>query len=141
MTQAQAVTPSATPRLAGIIADGVFKALLGAAYLIGASALGELLGVSAWLMVASGVALLIGGGIELRYVRRRPFRTHVRLMVAYDTGWVLTALVGLLVAWRDGSAGGEVWVGYQTAAPLVFAALLLIATPVPSAPGTRVGIR
>lgn len=62
MTQAQAVTSSATRRSAGIIADGVFKVLLGAAYLIGAPWLGDLLGVSTWLMVVSGVALLIGGG-------------------------------------------------------------------------------
>ena len=137
MTQAQAVTPSATRRLAGIIADGVFKALFGAAYLIGASRLGDLLGVSAWLMVVSGVALLIGAGIEIKFVRSRPIRTYIRLMVAYDSGWVLTALVGLLMAWRDGSAGGEVWIGYQTAAPLVFAALVLVATPVPPASDTR----
>ncbi|MEW2136392.1 hypothetical protein AB0892_07240 [Streptomyces sp. NPDC005409] len=135
------MTPSAAPRRAGIVADGVFKALLGAAYLIGASALGELLGVSAWWMVASGLALLVGGGVELTCVRSRPIRTHVRLMVAYDTGWVLAALVGLLVAWREGSAGGEVWIGYQAAAPLVCAALLLIASPAPPASDTRAGIR
>ncbi|MEU8620644.1 hypothetical protein [Streptomyces sp. NPDC048623] len=137
MTQAQAVTPSATRRSAGIIADGVFKVLLGAAYLIGASRLGDLLGVSAWLMGVSGVALLIGGGIEITLVHSRPLRAYVWLMVGYDTGWVLTALAGLLMTWRDGSAGGEVWIGYQTAAPLVFAALLSAATPVPSASDAR----
>ncbi|UFR06815.1 hypothetical protein KBP30_39090 [Streptomyces sp. Go40/10] len=140
MAQAQAVTSSATRRSAGIIADGVFKVLLGAAYLIVASRLGDLLGVSPWLMVVSGVALLVGGGIETVCVRSRPIRTYMRLMVAYDTGWVLTALVGLLTAWRHGGAGGEVWIGYQAAAPLVFAALLLVAAPadpVPSASDTR----
>ncbi|MFG3014114.1 hypothetical protein ACGFZB_27555 [Streptomyces cinerochromogenes] len=137
MTQAQTVTSSATRGLAGIIADGVFKVLLGAAYLIGAAWLGDLLGVSTWLMVVSGVALLIGGGIGIKCVRSRPIRTYMRLMIAYDSGWVLTALVGLLMAWRDRSAGGEVWIGYQTAAPLVFAALLLVATPVPPASDTH----
>ncbi|MGW8702363.1 hypothetical protein ACWGOK_36485 [Streptomyces eurythermus] len=137
MTQAQAATPSATRRLAGIIADGVFKVVLGAAYLIGASWLGDLLGVSVWLMAVSGVALLIDGGIEIRFVRSRPIRTYMRLMVAYDSGWVLTALVGFLMAWHDGSAGGEVWIGYQAAAPLVFAALLLVSTPVPPASDIR----
>ncbi|MFE9539640.1 hypothetical protein [Streptomyces sp. NPDC006691] len=47
MTQAQAATATATFRLTGIIADGVFKVVLSAAYLIGASWLGDLLGVSA----------------------------------------------------------------------------------------------
>ncbi|MFC8290542.1 hypothetical protein ACFUJ0_06595 [Streptomyces sp. NPDC057242] len=137
MTQAQAATPSATRRLAGIVADGVFKVVLGAAYLIGASWLGDLLGVSAWLMTVSGIALLIGGGIEIKFVRIRLIRTYMRLMVAYDGGWVLTALVGLLMAWQDGSAGGEVWIGYQTAAPLMFAALLLVAPSVPPASDIR----
>ncbi|MFF8293167.1 hypothetical protein ACF068_28635 [Streptomyces sp. NPDC016309] len=133
MTEAQAVTSSATRGLMGVTADGVCKVVLGAAYVMGASWLGDLLGVSTWLMVVSGVALLIGGGIEITSVRSRPIRTHVRLMVAYDGGWVLTALVGLLMAWREGGTGGEVWIGYQAAAPLVFAALLLAAAPVPPA--------
>ncbi|MFI1757990.1 hypothetical protein [Streptomyces sp. NPDC020571] len=54
-------------------------------------------------------------------------RTYMRLMVAYDSGWVLATLAGLLMAWRGSSAGGEVWVGYQTAAPVVLAALLAAA--------------
>ncbi|WP_436735839.1 hypothetical protein [Streptomyces sp. BBFR102] len=137
MTRARTVTPAVRRLVTGIVADGAFKALLGAAYLIGAFWLGELLGVSAWLMVVSGVALLIGGGAEITFARSRPVRTCVWLMVVYDSGWVLTALAGLLTARQGGSAGGEVWIGYQTAAPLVFATLLLIATPVPKIPDTR----
>lgn len=76
-------------------------------------------------------------GTRTRVRASRPIRTYMRLMVAYDSGWVLTALVGLLMAWRDASAGGEVWIGYQTAAPLVFAALLLVSTPVPPASDIR----
>ncbi|MCX5610273.1 hypothetical protein OHA89_03095 [Streptomyces sp. NBC_01546] len=116
--------------LAGAVADGVFKVMLGAAFIIGAVRLGDLLGVPAWLMAVSGVALLIGGGIEIGYVRSRPMTTYMRLMVAYDIGWVLAALAGLLMAWRGGSAGGEVWIGYQVAAPVALAALLVAATPV-----------
>lgn len=130
MTQAQtqATVTAATYRMVGIVADGVVKVLLGAAFVIGATRLGDLLGVPAWLMIASGVALLIGGGIEIRYVRSRPMHTYTRLMIAYDSGWVLTALAGLLMARRGSSAGGEVWMGYQTAAPIAFAALLVAAT-------------
>ncbi|MEU9789070.1 hypothetical protein AB0E27_00350 [Streptomyces sparsogenes] len=137
MTQAQAATSSATRRLVGAIADGAVKVLLGAAFIIGAAELGDRLGVSAWLMVVSGVALLIGGGVEVGYVRSRPLSTYTWLMVAYDSGWVLATLVGLLMAWRDSSAGGEVWIGYQTAAPIALAALLVAAAPVRSTPDTR----
>lgn len=134
---AQAAAPPMTRQTLGIIADGVFKVLLAAVYIAGAAPLGRLLGVPAWLMVVSGVALLVGGGIEIGYVRSRPTRTYTRLMVAYDGGWALTALVGLLLAWRGSSTGGEVWIGYQTAAPVVFATLLLAAAPTQTASDTR----
>ncbi|GGQ92893.1 hypothetical protein ACWIFK_06755 [Streptomyces althioticus] len=130
MTQTRTTTAPATSNLlAGIVADGACKAVLGFAFLIAASRLGELLGAATWLTAVSGVALLLGGGIEMRLARKRPLRTFLRLMVAYDTGWVLTALAGYLVARQGGTAGGEVWIGYQTIAPLVFAALLLKAAP------------
>ncbi|MEV6479316.1 hypothetical protein [Streptomyces sp. NPDC051576] len=123
----QAVASRVTRRTVGVIGDGAFKVLLAVVYIAGAGPLGRLLGVSVWLMVASGVALLIGGGTEIGYTSSRSMRTYTKLMVAYDSGWVLTALAGLLMAWRASSAGGEVWMGYQAAAPMVFAALLIAA--------------
>ncbi|WP_052847299.1 hypothetical protein [Streptomyces avicenniae] len=135
MTRAQAPAASATHRSAGIVADGVFKTVLGAACLVGAVPLGELLGVPGWMTALSGVVLLIAGGIGIAYMRSRSIGTYLRLMIAYDSGWALAALVGLVVAWRGGEAGGEVWVGYQTVAPLVFAALLITADP--ALPRTR----
>ncbi|NEB93966.1 hypothetical protein G3I21_20125 [Streptomyces bauhiniae] len=119
-----------TRQTAGALADGAFKVVLAAVYIIGAAPLGRLLGTPTWLMVVSGLALLIGGGIEIGYTRSRSMRTYTRLMIAYDAGWVLTALTGLLMAWQGSGAGGEVWMGYQTAAPLVFGALLIAAAPV-----------
>ncbi|WP_254641887.1 hypothetical protein [Streptomyces sp. BV129] len=118
-----------TRQTMGAIADGAFKVLLGVAFVAGAAPLGRLLGTAAWLMVASGMALLIGGGIEIRYTHSRSMRTCTQLMIAYDSGWVLAALAGLLMAREGSNAGGEVWMGYQTAAPLVFAVLLVAAAP------------
>lgn len=129
----QVVAPRVTRRTVGAIADGVFKVLLAAVYIAGAAPLGRLLGTPTWLMAVSGVVLLIGGGIEIRYTRSRSMRTYTRLMVAYDSGWALTALVGALMAWQGSSAGGEVWIGYQTAAPIAFAALLIAANPAQAA--------
>ncbi|WP_326763680.1 hypothetical protein OG978_03105 [Streptomyces sp. NBC_01591] len=126
---AQVVALRVTRRTVGAIADGAFKVLLAAVYIAGVAPLGRLLGTPAWLMVVSGVALLIGGGIEIGYTRSRSMRTYTQLMVAYDSGWVLAAVVGFLMARQGSSAGGEVWIGYQTAAPVMFAALLVAATP------------
>ncbi|MET7572676.1 hypothetical protein ABZT04_29865 [Streptomyces sp. NPDC005492] len=134
----QALAPPADRRTLGVIADGGFKLLLGVTCAVAAAPFGRLLGASAWLLVASGVALLICGGVEIRYARSRSMRTCTRLMIAYDSGWVLSALVGALMAWQGSGAGGEVWIGYQAAAPLVFAALLVTADPAPpqAPPGT-----
>ncbi|MFI0737355.1 hypothetical protein ACH4PU_04455 [Streptomyces sp. NPDC021100] len=121
---------SETRMRAGVVSDGVFKVVLGAAFVIGASWLDGPLGAPSWLLIASGVALLAGGGVELGYVRRRPLAGYLRLMIAYDGGWALATLAALLVAWRGGTAGGEIWLGYQAAAPLAFAALLTCAAPV-----------
>ncbi|MGW5973320.1 hypothetical protein [Streptomyces sp. NPDC055186] len=134
---AQVVASRVTRQRVGAIADGAFKVLLAAAYVAGAAPLGRLLGTPAWLMVVSGAALLIGGGIEIRYTRNRSMRTCTRLMIAYDSGWVLATLTGLLMARQGSSAAGEVWMGYQTAAPIMFAALLVTAAPVRITSDTR----
>lgn len=134
---AQVVASRVTRQTVGAIADGAFKVLLAAVYIAGAAPLGRLLGAPAWLMVVSGVALLIGGGIEIGYARSRSMRTYTQLMIAYDGGWVLAALAGLLMAWQGSSAGGEVWMEYQSAAPIVFAALLVAATPMRMTSGTQ----
>ncbi|MGC5000249.1 MULTISPECIES: hypothetical protein [unclassified Streptomyces] len=126
---AQVAASRVTRQTVGALADGAFKVLLAVACIAGAAPLGRLLGTAAWLMVVAGLALLIGGGVELGYSRSRSMRTYAQLMIAYDSGWVLAALAGLLMARQGSSAGGEVWMGYQTAAPLVFAALLVAAAP------------
>ncbi|TLS43070.1 hypothetical protein FE633_27380 [Streptomyces montanus] len=126
-----------TRQTVGAIADGAFKMLLAAVYIACAAPLGRLLGTPTWLMVVSGVALLIGGGIEIRYTRSRSMRTYTQLMIAYDSGWVLTALTGLLMARQSSSTGGEVWIRYQTAAPIVFAALLIAAAPMQMTSNTQ----
>ncbi|MEV6071305.1 hypothetical protein AB0L82_32565 [Nocardia sp. NPDC052001] len=118
-------------RTAGIVADGAFKVLLGAGALLGAAPLGDLLGVPVWLLIVAGIALMGGGAVEIRYVTKRPARTFTPLMVAYDSGWALTAIAGLVLAWQGSSASGEIWVGYQVIAPIAFAALLISATSGP----------
>ncbi|MFH8242655.1 hypothetical protein [Streptomyces sp. NPDC018321] len=125
----QVVAPRMNRQTVGAIADGAFKMLLAAVYVADAAPLGRLLGTPAWLMVVSGVALLIGGGVEIGYTRRRSMRTYMRFMITYDSGWVLAALAGLLMAWQGSGAVGEVWVVYQTAAPVAFTALLIAAAP------------
>lgn len=113
-------------RTAGAVADGGFKIALGVAYLACAVPLARLLGAPVWLMAVAGVVLLVGGGVELAYTGSRSMRLYTRLMVGYDSGWVLAALAGLLVAWWGGGVGGEVWMGYQVVAQGGFAVVLVV---------------
>ncbi|MER7011935.1 hypothetical protein ABT324_10955 [Saccharopolyspora sp. NPDC000359] len=129
MDQAQLAAPAGKRRRAGIVADGSFKALLGAACAIGAAPLGELLGVPVWLVLVSGAALLVCAAVEISYVRRRSNSTYLRLMIGYDSGWLLATLAALLLVWSGATTGGEVWIGYQAIASAVFAAALLAARP------------
>ncbi|ALU96357.1 MULTISPECIES: hypothetical protein [Streptomyces] len=126
---AQAVTSRVPREMVGAAADGAFKVVLAVVFVAGAAPLGELLGAPVWLMAVAGVALLVGGVIELGHLRSRPMRTYLKLMIGYDACWVLAALVGLLMAWQGSAVGGEVWMGYQVIAPLVFAAVLIAAAP------------
>ncbi|MEU6111460.1 hypothetical protein ABZ853_23990 [Streptomyces albidoflavus] len=120
---------------AGAVADGGFKIALGVAYLAGAVPLARLLGTPVWLMAVAGLVLLVGGGVELAYTGSRSMRLYTRLMVGYDSGWVLAALAGLLVAWWGGGVGGEVWMGYQLVAQGGFAVVLVVGGPRRQGPG------
>ncbi|MFE7673421.1 hypothetical protein ACFU5N_14540 [Streptomyces albidoflavus] len=111
---------------AGAVADGGFEIALAVGYLVGSVPLARLLGTPVWLMAVAGVVLLVGGGVELAYTGSRSMRLYTRLMVGYDSGWVLAALAGLLVAWWGGGVGGEVWMGYQVVAQGVFAVVLVV---------------
>jgi len=134
MTRTKAESPSGM--LAGAIGDGTFKVVSGAAFVFGSEWISDVFGVQAWLTVVAGLAQLVGGGIEIVHVRRRPMATYLRLMTAYDIGWVVASAIALLMAWQGSTAGGEMWMAYLTAAPLAFAALLVGAPAAVSAPAS-----
>ncbi|WP_051025458.1 MULTISPECIES: hypothetical protein [Nocardia] len=123
-----------TGQAVGILADGAVKILLAAVYIVGAESLSHRLGVATWLLIACAATLLIAGGGELAYLRNRPVSTYMRLMIGYDSGWSIVTVVALLLAWQGNRTAGELWIGYQTIAPLAFAALLIAADGRDSAP-------
>jgi len=121
------IRTSSTPitgQAVGILADGAVKILLADVYIIGAESLSHRLGVAVWLLIACAAALLIAGGSEIAYLRNRPLSTYVRLMIGYDSGWSIVTVVALLLAWQGNRTAGELWIGYQTIAPLAFALLI-----------------
>ncbi|MEV5652561.1 hypothetical protein AB0L57_30290 [Nocardia sp. NPDC052254] len=113
-----------TARTFGILADGAFKVLLAGVYALGAGPLSHRLAVPPWLLIVCGAALLVGGVSELGYLRSRPVSAYLPLMIAYDSGWVAVTVAALLLARQDTRWAAELWIGYQTLAPLAFAAVL-----------------
>ncbi|OXR40763.1 hypothetical protein B7C42_07187 [Nocardia cerradoensis] len=116
-----------TGQAVGILADGAVKILLAVVYIVGVESLSHRLGVAAWLLIACAAALLVAGGSELAYLRSRAVSTYMRLMIGYDSGWSIVTAVALLLAWQGNRTAGELWIGYQTIAPLAFIALLVMA--------------
>lgn len=120
--------PAAGGMRLGIVGDGIVKILLAAGYVIAASPLGHLLGVAAWLMITTGVLMLVCGAAEIRYAGIRPAGTYLRFLAGYDTGWVLATVAALLAAQQGSTGGGEIWMAYQAVAATVLAALLAAGT-------------
>lgn len=125
--------PPRTPRAAtgaartGLIADGVFKALLGLAYLLGTYQLSSFLGVAPWLLLVTG-ALMIGVGIaEVLTAERRSGRLMIGALIAFDSAWVLATVAALLL-WQGGAGwdgAGELWLVVQAVAAAVLIGVIV----------------
>lgn len=121
------MTSGGTPWLSrGYLADGLFKITLAAVYTLAAAPIGRLLGAEAPLIRTTAVVLLLSGVAEVVFARRRSAPRYVWYLVGYDSGWLLMTGAALLVARQGGSAGGELWFGYQLLASAVLATAFAI---------------
>ncbi|GEK81557.1 hypothetical protein [Agrococcus baldri] len=123
--------PPRTPRAAtgaartGLIADGVFKALLGLAYLLGTLPLGGFLGVAPWLLLVTGALMIAVGIAEIFAAGRRSGRLMVAALIAFDSSWVLATVAAVLL-WQGGWSGaGELWLGAQAVLAAALIALVV----------------
>lgn len=102
---------------AGFLADGLFKLLVAAAYLVLNAAFSDLLGVGTWWLAATAAMVALSGVAEIVFAARSGAGSHTRYLVAYDGGWILVTVIVLLLG---PASWGWAWLLYQAlASPLI----------------------
>lgn len=105
----------------GYLADGLFKVALALVYAWAVVPIGRMLGTAEPLILLSAVMLLLSGVAEIAFAKRRAAAPHVWLLVGYDSAWLMVTALALILAGQDGSAGGELWFGFQAVGSSVLA--------------------
>ncbi|MGW5360756.1 hypothetical protein [Actinopolymorpha pittospori] len=112
----------------GLLADGLFKILVGAAYLLLLPLVSRELGAPGWLVLVAAVLVLLSGLAEALFALHRDPRRHIRYLIAYDSGWALVTVFCLLLAlagFGGGGLAGSAWLAVQALGSAVLAAVFL----------------
>jgi hypothetical protein len=129
---------SISTRLAGLPREGLLRLALkldavvtgvnGAAYLVAAGPLEDLLGVSPDLLRPLGAFLvLFAGAVWLVATRPQPPRAAVSAIVEANAAWAVGSLVFLALGASSPTVVGGVWIALQAVVVAGFAALQLAA--------------
>lgn len=104
--------------------DALVTGVNGAAYLLLAGPLGELLGLAPTLLRGAGAFLLAFAALVWAAGTREPIpRTAVSAIVAANVVWVIDSLVMALAGWGSPSTAGTVWLVMQALVVGAFAEL------------------
>lgn len=103
----------------GFVADGCFKLLVAACLPAAATRIGA----SSPLAVTASAAVLASAVTEIDFGVRSGAASHTRYLAAYDSGWLATTGIAVLMARKGSPLAGKVWLGYQAiaAVPLALA--------------------
>jgi hypothetical protein len=130
-------TASTAPRSAGLLAgDGLLRVALrldaivtaanGAAYLVLAGPLGDLLGLPPSFLRGAGAFLLaFAAAVWLVARGERIARAAALAVVAVNVGWVADSLLVLALGAYDPTTAGSVWIAAQSVTVAAFAGLQL----------------
>jgi hypothetical protein len=106
--------------------DAVVTGANGAAYLVAAGPIGELLGLSETLLRAAGGFLLVYAALVwLAATRREISRPAVVAILAGNLIWAVDSLVGAIAGWGDPTTAGTAWIVMQALVVGSFAELQL----------------
>ena len=106
--------------------DALVTGVNGAAYLLLAGPLGELLGLAPTLLRGAGAFLLAFAALVwVAGTRERVSRAAVSAIVAANAVWAIDSLVAALVGWGSPSTTGTVWLVTQALVVGAFAELQL----------------
>ena len=102
--------------------DGIGSALNGLAYLVAASALGELFGLPTALLVPAGAFLVAyGAALIVMSTRREVSAVAVKVVVAANLIWMVDSLVVAFSGWFSPTGAGVAWILAQSALVAGFA--------------------
>jgi hypothetical protein len=106
--------------------DAVVTGANGAAYLIAAGPLGDLLGLSPALLRGAGAFLLaFAAAVYITATRRSIPRPAVYAIVAANAVWAIDSVVAVIAGWGSPETAGSVWIVMQALVVAGFAALQL----------------
>lgn len=104
--------------------DAVVTGANGAAYLVAAGPLGDLLGLSPTLLRAAGAFLLLfAAAVWFTGSRREIPRAAVVAIVALNVVWAVESLVEAVAGWGSPTVVGTIWIVVQAVTVAGFAGL------------------
>ena len=130
MTTATASITTPRPRLlrAALKLDALVTGANGAAYLIAAGPLGDLLGLSPALLRGTGAFLLAFAAAVYVTATRTPIpRPAVYAIVGANVVWAIDSIVAAIAGWGTPETAGTVWIVMQAVVVAGFAELQLTA--------------
>ena len=125
MTDISTTIPATRPRQllrTALRLDAVVSAANGAAYLVAAGPLGDLLGLSAPLLRGVGAFLLAYAAFVWL---AQASRASARIVVAGNAAWAAGSIVAAIAGWGDPTTAGTVWIVMQGVVVAGFAELQL----------------
>ena len=107
--------------------DAVVTGANGAAYLVLAAPLGDLLGHSPWLLRGLGAFLVaFAAGVAFTATRPRIPRAAVLPVVAANAAWAAGSVAAAIAGWGSPATAGTVWTVLQAVTVAGFAELQLL---------------
>ena len=121
------ITTQRTPLLRlALKLDAIVTGANGAAYLIAAGPLGDLLGLSPALLRGTGAFLLAFAAAVYATARRTNIpRPAVYAIVAANAIWAVDSIVAAIAGWGTPATAGTVWIVLQAVVVAAFAELQL----------------
>jgi hypothetical protein len=127
MTSIPIITTERTPLLRlALKLDAIVTGANGAAYLVAAGPLGDLLGLSPALLRGTGAFLVaFAAAVWLTATRRSISRPAVYAIVAANAIWAVDSIVAAIAGWGTPDTAGTVWIVLQAIVVAGFAELQL----------------
>lgn len=105
----------------GFVADGVFKLLVAVALCAFLPAVESFLLAPRWLAITAIVLLFLSAATEISYGARRGEKRYVKYLAIFDSLWVVSTIIAVILALVGSPAAGLVWFGYTALGSLAIA--------------------